>query len=227
MVFVAFLAPLGVYLVILGLVNRRSRPLVASGAWDAVGVLFGLSGFLLAGGPAILTSLHDRWRAWWLLGDPGPPRPTLDSSLPWWLALSCAYFALVVGWAVWMVWRAAGTTSIYAVSRDSVAAALEEACSELKLSPLRSGNLLVFGKADEGQAMLDLEPFAALGHISLRWEPPDSPLRAPLESKLEELLDEVPSPDSDAGLWLACAGLGCLASAVAIVFLFLIPSRGV
>ena len=39
MVFVAFLAPLGVYFVVVGLLHRRSRPLVASGAWDAVGAV--------------------------------------------------------------------------------------------------------------------------------------------------------------------------------------------
>ena len=224
MVFVAFLAPLGVYFVVVGLLHRRSRPLVASGAWDAVGLLFGLSGFLLAGGPAILTARNDRWRAWWLLANTEAPRALhdgyLDAHLPWWLAASLAYYALVAGWATWLVWRARATTSIYATARVDVALALDEACRDLQLSPQRSGNLYVFGSA-EGHATLDLEPFDALGHVSLRWEPPDSPMRAPVESALEEKLAEVGSPDSDVGLYLAWAGLACLGSAVAIVFLFL------
>ena len=221
MVFVAFLAPLGAYLVALGLVNRRNRPLVASGVWDAAGMLFGLSGFLLAGGPAILTALHDRWRMWWLLGDPGAPRDTIESFLPWWLAASLAYFALVVAWAAWLLWRAGASTSVYATCRDDVALALDEACGELRLAPARSGDLYVFGSPAEGVATLDLEPFAALGHVALRWEPPDSPLRVPLERALADKLAETGSPRNEAGLLMCYAGLACMACAVAVVLLHL------
>jgi hypothetical protein len=54
---IAFLFPLAVYLLMLGMVNRRQAPLIVPGTWDFGGVLFGASGFILAGGWFVLQKL--------------------------------------------------------------------------------------------------------------------------------------------------------------------------
>src|SRR5262245_39222458 len=59
---VAFLFPVTIYLVLLGMLNRHRSPVVVPGPWDFAGVLFAASGFLLVGGPSVLAGVGDRWR---------------------------------------------------------------------------------------------------------------------------------------------------------------------
>ena len=41
----AFLLPVGFYCLILASINRRGKPLIVSGVWDSIGLLFAVSGF--------------------------------------------------------------------------------------------------------------------------------------------------------------------------------------
>ena len=43
MILLAFLSPLAIYLLIIGAINRRRRPLLVSGPWDFAGLLFAAS----------------------------------------------------------------------------------------------------------------------------------------------------------------------------------------
>ena len=54
----AFLCPIGVYCFFLASINQRSRPLMVNGCWDAVGLLFALSGFALITVPTLASVLH-------------------------------------------------------------------------------------------------------------------------------------------------------------------------
>jgi len=83
------LPPLALYLLALGWVNRRPRPMMAAGTWDFAGVLFALSGFLLFGGPALLGGLDEQSRWYWLLGQPGTS--SADGRAEW-LLLRLLYF---------------------------------------------------------------------------------------------------------------------------------------
>src|SRR4051794_4945035 len=76
-IFVLCFVPVGIYMLLLAHVNSRARPLMVSGVLDFIGVLFAASGFLLFGGPAILTGLNERWRTFWLLGDAAVSRDSL------------------------------------------------------------------------------------------------------------------------------------------------------
>src|SRR5437016_2779703 len=87
LIFVVFLLPLAVYLLLLGHINRQPRPVVVSGTWDFIGVLFAGSGFLLFGGPAILTSLGESWRMFWLLGETNVTRDSLAAQWSFWVSL--------------------------------------------------------------------------------------------------------------------------------------------
>ena len=97
MIFVVFLVPLGLYLLLLGHFNRQGRPVFVSGPLDFVGILFAASGFLMFGGPAILTSLNESWRSFWLLGDGNAvSRDSLLAQWQFWIFLSVLYFVGVV-----------------------------------------------------------------------------------------------------------------------------------
>jgi hypothetical protein len=265
LILLAFLLPLAVYLLALGLVNRRPHPLLVNGVWDFIGLLFAVSGFLFFGGPAALSGLEERWRMYWLLGpSPGAP-PDPGGSWPAWGIAAAVYFVLVVAGAGWLLARRRHLTAVYNVTPEIVEQALDEACTDLGLDPVRSGNLFLFGMAagksqshrivakdfqapndlppavsskevapatlngpDPGSgladqaAILELDAFAAMNHVTLRWDPSDLPLRHEVEYALARRLRELPGPDSDLGSWLvlvastflgfvAVAGLGLLA----------------
>jgi hypothetical protein len=245
LILLAFLLPLAVYLLALGAVNRRRHPLVVPGIWDFIGVLFAASGFLLFGGPAVLSSLNERWRMAWLLGhSPGPAGP--DGEVPVWVLLAAVYFALVVGGAAFMLRRRRHCTAIYNVEPEAVEEALAETCMHLGLSPVRSGNLLLFGVAvgragglrpalqdgihaphylpppvpdvvrhkprptagelADQAAILEVDAFALMHHVTLRWAPADPPLRLEVETDLARRLAQTPAPDSELGGWLVLVG---------------------
>jgi hypothetical protein len=260
LIFVAFIVPLALYLLILSWINRRSRPLMVSGVWDFVGILFASSGFLLLGGPAILGSLSERWRMFWLLGE-WSNNEGLASIGQFSVFLSILYFFVVILGSGVVFWRQRHLTSIYNVDPPAVENALQETCNSLGLAPIRSGNLFVFGLPVEGprsvdrpqgiqaphylplagetvksavseegiadlflgqNAILELEPFDAAMHMTLRWEPYDSPLRSVLETELDRRLSQMSVPQHDTALWLSLAGTTLVALAVMIVLAQLI-----
>ncbi len=222
MIFVVFFVPLAVYLLILGHINRGPRPVIVSGTWDFVGILFAASGFLLAGGPAILTAFDERWRMFWLVAERarfvGPALPGV--------LLAVVYFLVVVIGCIVVFVRRRQLTCIYNVEPAEVENALLESCQHLGLDPIHSGNLLVFGLSLDGPALsaagqnaiLEMEPFTAGMHVTLRWDPHDSPLRPALEAELDRRLVLRGAPEHDTGTWLSLAGFGLLAVSVVIMF---------
>src|SRR5262245_57274805 len=104
------------YLLILGGINRRQHPLMVSGVWAFIGILFAASGFLLFGGPAILSilTMSERWRGFWLLGK--SPASSGDAQfMQAWVFLAILYFALVIVGSGMLLWRQRQLTSIYNV----------------------------------------------------------------------------------------------------------------
>ena len=223
MILVAFLLPLSLYFLALSWVNRRPRPVVVAGTWDFVGLLFSASGFLLVGGPAVLSSFNERWRTLWMLGDPGSVPESLEGYREVWMLLALAYFVIVVVGAGIVLARRRRLTCVYNVEPVDVETGLEDACNRLGLTPLRSGNLYLFGfaqspttsampqpRADEPSAILEVESSNVLKHVSLRWEPHDSPLRAALEADLREQLERTVAPEHDAAVWCNLIGTALL-----------------
>ncbi len=147
MILLAFFLPVAVYLLILGGINRRRSPLMVSGVWDFIGVLFAASGFLLLGGPAIISSVNERARDFWLLGKTGG-QPSSDG---WqlWIYLALCYFGLVVAGSVFLLWSHRRLTSIYNVEPAVLQHCLQQVFERLRLNPVRSGGLYLFGLAGE------------------------------------------------------------------------------
>jgi hypothetical protein len=108
---------LSLYFYYLAALNRASRAVMISGIWDVVGVLGALSGFLLVGGPAILSGLYEQWRISWLLGSFHRLREIRGD---WndWIMLYAAYVVAVVVFASWFILQGRNRTSIYNVDTD-------------------------------------------------------------------------------------------------------------
>jgi hypothetical protein len=144
------LPPLSFYLIVLGWINRRPRPVLTAGTWDFVGVLFALSGFLLVGGPAFLSSLDEQSRVFWLLGEMEPARASAGGNGILWIVLRLLYFAITVGGAAFVLWRCRRLTSVYNVDSRGVFTALEQTLQRLGLNFLRNGDsFLIGGRAGE------------------------------------------------------------------------------
>jgi hypothetical protein len=272
LILLAFLFPLSVYLLVLGVINRRRHPLVVSGVWDGVGLLFAVSGFLLFAGPAVFSSLNERWRMYWLLGQADAALTRADGAWQLWVFLSLVYFGLVVGGAAFYFWRQRRVTAIYNVEAAEVEQAVMGICEGLGLDPVRSGGMFLFGlslgraperrEAGSGRvqaphylsttgrepqgtkpgvasqslepsitvpgqtAIMELDHFPLMNHVTLRWDPADSPLRPLIESELSHQMAETSAPESVLGAALLTTGffllLGVFAGAFMLVVINLI-----
>jgi hypothetical protein len=138
----AFAFPVAAYLLYLAFINGRTRPTMISGPWDFVGVLFATSGFWLVGGPLVLTVFHSRWRPAFVHGDMAGVASG-DWSFVWvltWLV----YFALVLVFTVFFLWRRRAYTLVYNVDVPQLEEALAQVVTRLGLGTARVGNRIVF-----------------------------------------------------------------------------------
>ncbi|MBI1917544.1 MAG: hypothetical protein HYS12_22835 [Planctomycetes bacterium] len=146
MLLLAFLLPLAVYLVVLAHINRRPRAVLVSGPWDFAGLLFAASGFLLLGGPALLSSLslNETWRRFWLFAKDEPGITQDDLLLTVRIVLFALYFVLVVGGAAFLLWRRRRMTAIYNVDPAVVETVLGQVLERWQLPFVQTGNVLTF-----------------------------------------------------------------------------------
>jgi hypothetical protein len=222
---VLLLPPLGLYLMVLGWVNRRRRPVLMAGTWEFVGVLFALSGFILVGGPAFLGSLDERSRWFWLLGQADTTRYSGGAWMAW-VAVRVAYFVVVAAVAIFALWRGRRLTSIYNIDTQAIVTAIEQALERLGFHVLRSGDSFIVGdRADKAgpkaagsegihaaarapaaapassgslaapAAALRVEVFPLMRHATLHWDPADSPTRREVEKEVAHALAEAAPPE--------------------------------
>jgi hypothetical protein len=266
LILLVFCFPLSIYLLVLGFINRRRYPLLVSGVWDGIGLVFGVSGFLLFAGPAVLSALSERWRMFWLLGKGDIPLGGPDGTWQFWIFLSILYFLLIIGGAAYYFWRQRHLTAIYNADAAQVEHALMDVCEQLDIHPVRSGDLFLFGlslgvspersdnngeriqaphylsravrAAASGRreiaststsaasdrivlaqtAILEVDSFPLMRHVTLRWDPADSPLRQLLDRELGRSLAQTPSDDSLLGGWLLTLGFVLLSFNLAGAF---------
>jgi hypothetical protein len=249
LILLAFLLPFSVYLLVLGLVNRRPYPILVAGIWDFVGILFAASGFLLVVGPAVITSGSESWRMFWVFGTREGVPSINEEGTRLWGYLAAAYFTAVVTGAACLLYRRRGQTSVYNVESAAFERALGRSLDALGLNPVRTGDLLVFGagasavagesklpagtapddsvgvtalKAAPGPAtavnelvdepaLLEVDAFEALRHVTLHWEPAASPLRRAVERDLARTLAQTPSTDHQVGDWILLVALSLIA----------------
>jgi hypothetical protein len=205
-----FLPPLALYLIVLGWINRRPHPVMTAASWDFVGVLFALSGFLVIGGPAFLSSLDEQSRAFWLLGVTEPAKASPAGNWTFWIAVRIFYFVAVAGGAAFVLWKSRRLTSIYNVDSRWIFVALEQAYQRLGLNPLRYGDsFLIEGGTDAAfqGSTLRVDVFPLMRHAMLHWNPADSPLRGEVEKELARLLAESQPPSEEENILGGCLTL--------------------
>jgi hypothetical protein len=215
LIFLAFVVPLAIYLATLARINRSPHPIMISGRWDFVGVLFASSGILLVGGPAILTGLYDQWRLAWILGQVRFLHEVGDSWY-FWLAIWGVYFVVVIAWAAHYLYHRGNLTSVYNVDPPVLLEVLKHVLENQGIETLANhGNRLVISPRGIGRAFsfvgpaasqsgveVGIDPFPAMKHVTLRWPADSSGLQTRVESALARVLPEVETPPHMVGSWL-------------------------
>ncbi|HJT75629.1 MAG TPA: hypothetical protein VJ739_00350, partial [Gemmataceae bacterium] len=212
-VVLALLFPPAVYCLVLAFLNRRARPVVVSGPLDFLGVLLALSGFLVVGGPAVLSNVATTWHG-------------LDGLMPAWLgkpaggwgaallgALLVVYVAVVLGGAAVLLGRRRRLTAVYNVDPEVFDELLGQALDGLGYSWTRSGNrcyLRAGGAAPaEGKpapnTVLEVEPSPGLLHVTLVWDETDPAVRREVEGELVRGLGQVRTGYNPAAGWFLSA----------------------
>ena len=178
------------------------------GTWEFAGVLFALSGFLLVGGPALLGSFDEQTRGLVARRGGQPRRPTpITGYLDRRSRLLLRRRSRRSG--VFLLWRRR-LTSVYNVDARALFTALEQT---LRPGPTlrRIGDSFLIGGARArqrpaarrfkrpnpprpGQPLptsrprpehtLHVDAFPVMRHVTLRWEPADSPVRREVEQEL-------------------------------------------
>jgi len=231
LLFLAFILPVGIYCLILGALNRRDRPVLVSGRWDFAGVLLAASGFLLFVGPAVLTSLHERWRFYWLMGQTGGAEGEGGVGYSLWVAAWYGYYVVVVAGSAWMLNRRGEFTAVYNVDRAVLEVALARVLERIGATWRRAGNFFFLKPEPLSSTVghgptLQVESFAALHHATLRWRGVDEASRQDIERELDEVLSGMPASSNAVAAWFTSLGASMLFVAFAgATFLIMLKMR--
>lgn len=224
-----FLFPIGVYCGVLGMVNRRLRPLLVNGLWDFLGVLFASSGFLLVVGPAVISGQYQRNLFEFSFGRPASPQQTLQDIWALWWGIWLCYYLLVLGGGAFLLWWRGRSTVIYNVEAEEFESLFLEALDRLGLNASRAGNRFALGIASTSDpydttltvppppvavrpavnsllspgeaAIVEVDAFAALFHVTLHWRVFRPLLRTEVERELERALAKVETPENTTATW--------------------------
>jgi hypothetical protein len=227
------------------MINRRLHPVMVNGSWDAVGLLFAASGALLFVGPAIIAILYhkslddvptsggstpsfgDIWGPWWLIWLNYFVLVAAGGLALLWLRrnktivynVAPGDFDRIVAQLMdrlGLDWNRVGNR-IYVVADPGQLAEPVSAALQVANDPLVASRLAVAtGTArPAGAAVVDVEPFGALCHVTLHWRRRSGLIREELEAELERCLTDLPAPDNPAASWL----LGVAAFLLALIFL--------
>jgi len=234
-----FLFPVAVYCWALAMVNRRLRPLVVPGPWDLVGLLFAVSGFLLVAGPFILSGLYYEALREMPPGHGRSLAAVLAELLLNEWVLLLVYYGLVVAGALLLLRIRRAKTIVYNVDPAELEGVLTRCLIRLGLYWTRQGKQFIVtaaapepvegvpeaakdklttkvlplfpsaASAEAESAVVDLEPFSAMYHVTLNWRAAGGSLRDTIETDLRRALAEIQTPDNPAAAWLLGAA-GCL-----------------
>jgi hypothetical protein len=212
-----FLFPLAVYLLFLAFLNGRHRPTLISGTWDFCGVLFALSGFVLVGGPWILSGVNEQlWRSILVEGQASTDRVW---KIVWWI-LPIGYFLAVLAGAAFVLWCRRLVSVVYNCEAPLLIETLFGAIHNLGLAANHIGNRVAIRysasvleeptKSERFQtAIVEIDAFRVMRHISLRWRAGDDWLWRDLNAEMSRALARTEVPPNPIAGWLL-TGSSCL-----------------
>jgi len=224
--FLAFIFPIGIYCLILGALNRRDRPVLVSGRWDFAGVLFAASGLLLVVGPAVIASVEERSRNYWLWGHPGSGDGPGGATYLIGLGVRLLYLLVVILGSAWMLNRRRAVTAVYNVDQAMLEVGLSRVLERLGLEWRRTGNYFLLKPGASNGLALELEAFPPLRHATLRWHGVEAASRQAIEKELETVLAGMPTNENAVAGWFYSLGASVMLVTLAgVAFLLFVNWR--
>jgi len=213
--FLVFLFPLGIYLLALATINRRERPLMIAGVWDALMLSFGLSGILLWVGPALLGAFYERGLLPGATDQSNRQFDQIWQLYPWvWVS----YYALVLCGQALMVLSRRDKTAVYNVDAAALENLVAQILTEKGFQTSQDGSIVMFEKIPStpfGQSgAVDVESFPALRHATLHWHASDERLRRAVDTEISARLGDAMTVENPSATWL----LGLSGSIFVFVF---------
>lgn len=219
-----FLLTIGLYCLLLAILNRRARPVMLAGTLDAAAMLLAAAGFFLVLLPAILHTFESQL----LLGHLADAPEQFDAfvALSW--ALWLGYYVVLIAGAALLIYHRRDTTVIFNVEPDLFPDLVPRAAAQVGLEAIREENRFLFRAADPDAkqsptaplAIMEVDPFPAGSHITLRWRNDRSATRYQVERALNKLLDEARAPDNPVAGWfllLSALVFGLVMLVIAVV----------
>lgn len=220
----ACLFPLAFYCLLLASWNGRRRPMIVSGPADFAGVLVATSGFLITGGPLILSGMHDVWRRATLHGSFAEIRTGLDSAIWPWAVAWIGYFVLVVGGALWLLIRRRSVSVIYNIDPTDAKNLIPETVRRLKLTGAWRGPAFWIEMPEKvgiRRVIVNVTIVPSLRHMLLRWPADSGTARQHVETALRRVISELNAPENPAAGWFLTAATGQFALLLMLLALFL------
>jgi hypothetical protein len=214
----ACLFPLAFYCLVVASLNNRSRPTMVSGPADFAGVLLATTGFLVVGGPLVLSGIHNAWQRSVLSGQSfASIRSLLSGPSELWLFLWVGYFALVVGGSIWLLQSRRTVCVIYNLDVETAHKVIADVLDHLGLpwtrqdsayaialaatDPIRTRGAQGLPPVTAARAALSVTATPALRHVTLHWVDASQLVRASVEAELRSTLERLESPENGAGAW--------------------------
>jgi hypothetical protein len=218
------LIPLAIYCMGMAGINRRPHPILISGVADLAWALLGLSGFLVVGGPLVLSGLRSAWRLAVFRGSFAAVEGLLDERTWPWILLWFVYFGGIVALVIAFYRRRRAVTIAMNLDPALAMPSISETCARLDLPIATKGARLVLGGAARS-AVVDVRPAPVLRSATLTWQSDPAEMRPIVESELRRILAGLPAPENPLPAWLLTAAgvLFCLqivAFALFILFLY-------
>jgi hypothetical protein len=221
------LLPLALYLLFLASLNKRPHPTLLNGRWDLACLLLGLSGFLLVGGPVLLSAFDSRLRATIFEGNFGHIRQSLHPDATLWSILAGIYVAILAATILLLIRSRGRVAVIYNLAFEDTEHVLAAVFERLHLPwRKRSGIFEVGSLPNDGtdptgktappangespfrmNSLLEVNAFPAMHHVTLRWSDEDPQVRRAVEVELDRTFPNIASPPNPAGGWFITASV--------------------
>jgi hypothetical protein len=220
------LLPLALYLLFLAFLNKRPHPTLLSGRWDLTCLLLGLSGFLLVGGPVLLSVFDSTLRGYIFEGNFGRIRQTLHADATLWSVLAGDYVVILTVTILLLMRSRGRVTVIYNLAPEETETLLAGVLERLRLPWRKRSGILELGSlpndahptekpspAATGEipfrlsSLLEVNNFPAMHHVTLRWSKAEPEVRRAVEREVERILPNIASPPNPAGGWFITASV--------------------
>lgn len=196
------LAPLAVYLYWLAKITRRDHPLVIAGSWDFVGLVVGLSGFILFGGGIVLSLLQTNFR-YWMRGKFESFNGAWKEEKGVWILFASIYLILVVGLSALTLVSRRRSLVVYNVEPAAFETTLAEVFEQLNHPVERRGNVW-YGNG----AVCEVDRFPRGRTVTLRWLSGNQQLFDSVNRLVREAVPSLTTYDNPSSQWFSAAAFG-------------------